>query len=102
MPWPPEVKTIADALRFTVVAFAGSHLNAPKEIVGSWRVESEEPGRTVLVDDTAYPCFVNEGVVAGICTAFARYKPKYEILEPSAAKRNGGLVTRYEVKYQPV
>lgn len=102
MPWPPEVKTIADALRFTVVAYAGSHLNAPTDVVGGWRVELEEPGHTVLVDDTAYPCFVNEGVVAGICTAFGRYQPAYEIVAPETAKRNGGLVTRYSVKYRPV
>lgn len=102
MPWPPEVKTIADALRFTVVAYAGSHLDQSPEIVGCWRVESEEPGRTVLVDDTPYPCFVNEGVIAGICSAFGRHLPQYEILEPESAKRSGGMVTRYAVKYRPI
>lgn len=101
MPWPPEVKSIGDALRFTLVAYAGSHLNAPVEQVGCWRVESQEPGRTVLVDDTPYPCFVNEGVVAGICGAFGRQLPNYEILDPDNAKRNGGLTTRYEVIYRP-
>lgn len=102
MPWPPQVKNIADALRFTVVAYADSHLDAPAEVVGCWRVESEEPGRTVLVDDTPYPCQVNEGVVAGICAAFSACVPRYEVLDPGNAKRAGGLVTRYEVKYRPV
>lgn len=101
MPWPPEVKTIADALRFTVVAYAGSHLGADPRIVGGWRVESEQPGRTVLVDETPYPCSVNEGVVAGICAAFARQQPSYELLEPEKSKRAGGMITRYAVTFRP-
>lgn len=96
MPWPPQVKSIADALRFTEVAYFESHLKAPKEEVGCWRVEEESPTRIVLVDDTPYPCAVNEGVVAGICRAFHRQKPKYKILE---AKRNGATLTRYEVTF---
>lgn len=102
MPWPPEVRSIADALRFTRVAYAGSHLNADEAVVGCWRVESEEAGRTVLVDDTPYPCHLNEGVIAGICAAFGRQLPRYELLDPAAAKRNGGRVTRYEVKFREV
>lgn len=101
MPWPPQVRSIADALRFTETAYFESHLRAPKERAGGWRVESEKPGATVLVDETPYPCNVNEGVVAGICVAFARQKPSYSILDPERAKRAGGAVTRYEVLYQP-
>jgi hypothetical protein len=98
MPWPPLVKSLADALRFTEVAYFESHLRAPHEVVGRWRVEAEAPGRTVLVDETPYPCYVNEGVIAGICRAFANQKPSYEV---DGAKRTGGKTTRYEVTYQP-
>ena len=101
MPWPPEVKSIADALRFTHVAFFESHLRAPVERSGQWRVESEEPGVTILVDETPYPCNVNEGVVAGICVAFSKQNPSYRILDPDRSKRSGGMVTRYEVVYKP-
>lgn len=101
MPWPPQVQSIADALRFTEVAYFESHLRAPKERAGGWRVESEKPGLTVLCDETPYPCNVNEGVVAGICVAFANQKPSYRILEPERAKRSGGSSTRYEVTYLP-
>ncbi len=52
MPWPPEVRSIADALRFTQTAYAEAHLKAPPELAGRWRVESEMPGKTVLVDET--------------------------------------------------
>ena len=102
MPWPPQVQSLADALRFTEVAYFESHLRSPREIVGNWRVESEQAGVTVLVDETPYPCNVNEGVVAGICTAFAKQKPSYKILDVERSKRGGGLVTRYEVTFEPV
>lgn len=101
MPWPPEVRSIADALRFTHVAFFESHLRAPVERSGQWRVESETPGVTILVDETPYPCNVNEGVVAGICVAFARQNPSYRILDADRCKRSGGSVTRYEVVFKP-
>lgn len=101
MPWPPEVKSIADALRFTHVAFFESHLRAPVERSGQWRVDSETPGVTILVDETPYPCNVNEGVVAGICVAFSKQNPSYRILDPERSKRSGGTVTRYEVLYKP-
>jgi hypothetical protein len=99
MPWPPMVQSIADALRFTEVAYAESHLRAPKDIVGCWRVEHEQPGRMCLVDDTPYPCYVNEGVIAGICRAFAKQHPTYNVLDAGAAKRSGGLVTRYDILF---
>lgn len=98
MPWPPLVKSLADALRFTEVAYFESHLRSPHEVVGRWRVESEAPGRTVLVDETPYPCYVNEGVIAGICRAFSKQMPSYEV---DGAKRSGGMTTRYEVTYLP-
>ncbi|HKO50521.1 MAG TPA: hypothetical protein VJV79_22515 [Polyangiaceae bacterium] len=101
MPWPPQVKSLADALRFTEVAYFESHLRAPKQRAGCWRVELEKPGLTVLADDTPYPCNVNEGVVSGICMAFAKQKPSYRLLEPETSKRAGGLTTRYEVKFEP-
>jgi len=101
MPWPPQVQSLADALRFTEVAYFESHLRSPPDVVGGWRVESEQPGVTVLIDDTPYPCNVNEGVVAGICGAFSKQKPSYTLLEPETAKRSGGQSTRYEVKYTP-
>lgn len=99
MPWPPMVKSIADALRFTEVAYAESHMRGPKDVVGCWRVESEQPGRMSLVDDTPYPCYVNEGVIAGICRAFSKQRPTYSVLDPSTAKRSGGLVTRYDILF---
>lgn len=102
MPWPPEVASIADALRFTEVAYFESHLRFPKERAGRWRVEAEAPGKTVLVDETPYPCNVNEGVVAGICVAFAKQTPSYRILDAERSKRAGGTVTRYEVVFKAV
>jgi len=99
MPWPPFVQSLADALRFTEVAYAESHLRAPADIVGCWRVEHEQPGRMRLVDDTPYPCFVNEGVIAGICRAFSKQHPSYSILDASNAKRSGGLTTHYDVLF---
>jgi hypothetical protein len=101
MPWPPSVKSLADALRFTEVAYFESHLRAPHEVVGCWRVDSEQPGRIVLIDDTPYPCNVNEGVIAGICRAFAKQKPLYSIADPDKAKRSGGTTTRYVVLFEP-
>ncbi|HKP56931.1 MAG TPA: hypothetical protein VJV78_09435 [Polyangiales bacterium] len=101
MPWPPMVSSLADALRFTEIAYFESHLRGPKEVVGCWRVESEARGRTVLVDDTPYPCNVNEGVIAGICSAFSKQKPLYRIMDLPEAKRSGGLTTRYEVMFEP-
>lgn len=102
MPWPPEVRSLADALRFTEIAYAASHFLSPASIVGCWRVASEVPGRIVLVDETPYPCWVNEGVIAGICTAFAKQSPTYELVDGATAKRNGGMTTSYAVTFTPV
>jgi hypothetical protein len=102
MPWPPEVRSISDALRFTEVAYAESHLRAPRALVGGWTVESQTPTRTVLVDETPYPCHVSEGVMAGICVAFRRQKPAYKLLDAGKAKRDGGPTTRYEVEHVAV
>ncbi|UQA55556.1 hypothetical protein [Polyangium aurulentum] len=101
MSWPPHLRTVADALRFTETAYFESHLRAPRWLAGCWRVEHETPTRMVLADDTPYPCRVNEGVVAGISRAFARHKPRYRILDPDQAKRAGGTVTRYEITFTP-
>lgn len=101
MSWPPHLRTVADALRFTETAYFESHLRAPRWLAGCWRVERETPTRMVLADDTPYPCRVNEGVVAGIARAFSQQKPRYRILEPNQAKRAGGTVTRYEITFTP-
>jgi hypothetical protein len=101
MPWPPMVKSLADALRFTEVAYFEAHLRGGHEVIGRWRVDTETNGRTVLVDETPYPCSLQEGVIAGICRAFSAHKPVYTLLVPESAKRAGGMSTRYEVKYVP-
>jgi hypothetical protein len=102
MPWPPQVKSLADALRFTEIAYFESHQRATKARAGCWRVELEKPGLTILTDDTPYPCNVNEGVVSGICMAFAKQMPSYRLLDPQKAKRAGGTTTRYEVTYAAI
>jgi hypothetical protein len=102
MPWPPNVTSLADALRFTEVAYSEAHLRGSAELVGRWRVESETLGRTILVDETAYPCYVNEGVIGGICRAFARQHGSYKILDSNQSKRSGGTTTRYEVIFEPI
>ncbi|WP_437681895.1 hypothetical protein [Sorangium sp. So ce131] len=101
MPWPLQVRTVADALRFTEVAYFESHMRAPRWLAGCWRVERETSTCIVLADDTPYPCYVNEGVVAGIARAFSRQKPRYRILDEAEAKRAGGSVTRYEIEFTP-
>ncbi len=101
MPWPPQVRTVADALRFTETAYYESHLKAPRWLAGCWRVEHETPTSIVLTDDTPYPCYLNEGVVAGIVRAFSRQRPRYRILDETDAKRAGGTFTRYEVEFTP-
>jgi hypothetical protein len=102
MPWPPQVKSLADALRFTELAYFEAHQRGAKDRAGCWRVELEKPGLTILTDETPYPCNVNEGVVSGICMAFAKQKPSYRLLDPNSSKRAGGMITRYEVTYEPV
>lgn len=101
MPWPPAVKTIADALRFTQGAYLDSHLQASPSLIGGWRVESEGPARMVLVDETLYPCHFSEGVLAGICRKFTRQKPRYRLIDSHTSRRAGGSSTRYEISYQP-
>ncbi|WP_437674495.1 hypothetical protein [Sorangium sp. So ce131] len=101
MPWPPQVSTIADALRFTETAYFESHLRAPRWLAGCWRVVRETPTSMVLDDDTPYPCHLNEGVIAGISRAFSRQRPRYRILDEAGAKRAGGTVTRYEIEFTP-
>lgn len=101
MPWPPSVKSIEDALRFVQDAYLHAHMLAPVEVIGSWRVLSEQPGRMKLEDATPYPCHFCEGVVAGICTSFARQRPTFLLAEPNASKRTGGVATRYDIRYDP-
>jgi hypothetical protein len=100
MPWPPEVHSLSDALAFTQQAYFESHMHAPKELAGCWRVESSTASRLVLVDETPYPDSLTEGVVAGICHAFSRQGPAYTVLDEDKAKRAGGTVTRYEVVFK--
>jgi hypothetical protein len=101
MPWPPQVRTVADALRFTEWAYSESHLKAPRWHAGGWRVERETPTHMLLNDETPYPCHLNEGVVAAITRTFPLQKPRYRILDPAGAKRAGGSVTRYEIEFAP-
>ncbi|AUX47985.1 uncharacterized protein SOCE26_095110 [Sorangium cellulosum] len=101
MPWPSQVSTVADALRFTETAYFESHLKAPRWLAGCWRVVRETPTSIVLDDDTPYPCHVNEGVIAGIARVFSRRRPRYRILDAAGAKRAGGTVTRYEIEFLP-
>ena len=101
MSWPPHLRTVADALRYTETAYYESHLRAPRWLSGCWRIERETETRMVLVDDTPYPCRVNEGVVAGITRAFSHQRPRYGIRDPHEAKRAGGTVTRYDISFMP-
>lgn len=101
MPWPPEVRSVADALRHTGAAYFESHMRAPPSVTGCWRVEFDGPTRILIADDTPYPCHLQEGVIAGICHTFGRQHPVYRLTEPGKAKRAGGTVTRYQVDFMP-
>lgn len=101
MPWPPHVGGIQDALRFTVDAYQESHFKAPASVVGAWRVDEDSKGRMIMADATPYPDSLNEGVIAGICAKFSARHPSYELIDAATAKRNGGTVTRYEVRFDP-
>jgi hypothetical protein len=99
MPWPPSVQSIEEALRFVQAAYLHAHAPAPAEVIGSWIVRAEQPGRMELEDATPYPCHFCEGVVAGICSTFSRQRPTYALSEHEPSKRAGALITRYDIRY---
>lgn len=99
MPWPPHVQNVEDALCGIDAAYRSSHLDAPFELSGGWPVREQSPGRLLIENATPYPCFLEEGTIAGVCAAFPRDHAQYKLLSSPLPKREGGATTLYEVTY---
>jgi hypothetical protein len=100
MPWPPHVKCLEDALEGIEAAYRASH-EASFELIGGWPVLEKRPGYMKIANATPYPCYLEEGTLAGVCAAFPAQHPSYEIVSPPVPKREGGTQTVYAVKFLP-
>jgi hypothetical protein len=100
MPWPPNVRSIEDALHGIEPAFRAAHENS-LELIGGWPVVEASPGLIVVENSTMYPCNLEEGTVSGICAAFREQLPSYKIRSRPPPKRDGGTSTFYEVSFRP-
>lgn len=100
MPWPPNVRSIEDALHGVEGAFRAAH-EASLELIGGWPVIESSPGLIVLENSTMYPCSLEEGTISGICASFRDQLPSYKIRSRPPPKRDGGTATVYEVAFRP-
>lgn len=100
MPWPPHVKCLEDALEGLEAAYRASH-EASFDLIGGWPVLEKKPGYMKIANATPYPCYLEEGTLAGVCAAFPSQHPTYQILTKPTPKRYGGTQTVYEVKFLP-
>jgi hypothetical protein len=100
MPWPPNVRSIEDAIHGIEPAFRAAH-EAPLELIGGWPVVEASPGMIVLENSTMYPCSLEEGTISGICASFREQHPSYKIRMRPPPKREGGAATFYEVSFRP-
>lgn len=101
MPWPPDVHDGFDAIRGIEGAYRASHYNTTFETAGGWPVHVDEPGRIVIENATPYPCFLEEGTIAGVCDAFPGDRLRYRLLADRGSKRDGATSTFYEVTVDP-
>jgi hypothetical protein len=100
MPWPPSVTCLEDALDGLEGAYRASH-EAGFELIGGWPVLEARPGYMKISNATLYPCFLEEGTLAGVCNGFRAQRPSYRMLTNPIPKRQGGLETIYEVTFLP-
>ncbi len=102
MPWPKQVNSITEAFRFMGEAYQASHGGAAPDRVGGWPVEEEGPGRLVVANTNPYPFWLEDGTVQGVCRSFARQYPRVKLIDDGKSKRDGGLMSRYEITFQIV
>ncbi len=99
MPWPPSVRCLEDALKGIDGAYRASHHGAASKLIGGWPVLENRPGFIRIACATPYPCHMEEGTIAGVCSAFREQRPTYELLSDPPPKRDGGLQTLFEVRF---
>jgi hypothetical protein len=100
MPWPPQITCLEDALEGIEGAYRASH-EASFEAIGGWPVLEKKPGYIKIANATPYPCYLEEGTLAGVCAGFSAQRPTYQIVSPPPPKREGGTQTVYEVRFLP-
>ncbi len=100
MPWPPHIRCLEDALEGIEAAYRASH-EASFELIGGWPVLEKRAGHMKIANATPYPCYLEEGTIAGVCAGFRAQHASYQILPKPVPKRDGGTQTVYEVKFLP-
>jgi hypothetical protein len=100
MPWPPQIQGLEDALEGIEGAYRASH-EASFELIGGWPVLEKRSGYMKIANATPYPCYLEEGTLAGVCAGFPAQHPSYQLLSKPTPKREGGTQTVYEVKFLP-
>jgi hypothetical protein len=100
MPWPPQIKCLEDALEGIEGAYRASH-EASFDLIGGWPVLEKRAGYMKIANATPYPCYLEEGTIAGVCAGFPAQRASYQIMPKPSPKRDGGTRTIYEVKFLP-
>ena len=95
----PEAKTLGHAIRGIQLSFQEQHGGMSPSLIGGWPIHQDAPGEILVDDPTFYPCALHEGLMAGVCDAFAKHATRYELLEDPQPKRRGGAFTRYAIRY---
>lgn len=96
MPWTTRVSDLRSALHSMEPTFRTAH-DQPRAAIGGWPIIDSTRGRVIISSSNPYPCHFEEGVLLGICEAFASEHPSVRLLPTPKPKRLGGLESRFEV-----
>lgn len=96
--WPPDVKSIAQALASIDAAYYLNHRNGP---IGHYRFEQTAENAGRFVCDNPYPCAFDLGIIEGTSRKFAP-ADAYPLVEHDATqpcRKNGGGACTYNIMW---
>jgi hypothetical protein len=99
--FPPEVRTLEDALRALDAAYQMNHRGQVGGNIGGYHFEPVSARSARLVCDNPYPCDFDQGVLEALCE---RFRPKDSVWMrvehgPQGCRQQGGAVCAYHITW---
>ncbi len=100
--FPPDIRTIEDALRSVDMAYQMNHRKQQGRSIGGYRFEPAPTGRGGrMLCDNPYPCNFDHGIIEALCE---RFRPKDAIWvrvehDPQSCRQKGDGACTYHVSW---
>ena len=96
--FPPEIRTLQEALKSIDVAYHMNHRGGP---IGNYKIARSEDRKIEMVCDNPYPCEFDRGILTAMCEMFkpSGAIPKVDHDNSSGCRKSGGPSCRYSITW---